>query len=298
MNAIELKEFTKYYGKTRGVDGISLTVEEGDFFGFIGPNGAGKSTTIRTLLGLIERTSGMARVLGREAAKGNTAILAEVGYLPSEVQFYPGMRVRDVLRFSAALRGRACAQRAKRLCERLELDDAKRVETLSLGNRKKVGIVCAMQHRPRLYILDEPTSGLDPLMQREFYALLREQNEQGATVFLSSHVLSEVQRHCRHAAVIRAGRLLACGSVAELSHTGAKRVTLHGVDKPPALDGVRDAASSPDGVSFLYSGAPEPLLRALCALPVADVTITEPDLEEIFLHYYEKGETLHDNFPA
>ena len=138
MNAIELQGLTKYYGRVCGVDGISLTVQEGDFFGFIGPNGAGKSTTIRTLLGLIGRTSGTARVLGRDAAKGNTAILAEVGYLPSEVQFYPGMRVRDVLRFSAALRGRDCASRAKRLCERLELDETKRVETLSLGDRKKV----------------------------------------------------------------------------------------------------------------------------------------------------------------
>ncbi len=298
MNAIELQGLTKYYGRVCGVDGISLTVQEGDFFGFIGPNGAGKSTTIRTLLGLIGRTSGTARVLGREAAKGNTAILAEVGYLPSEVQFYPGMRVRDVLRLSAALRGRDCASRAKRLCERLELDETKRVETLSLGNRKKVGVVCAMQHQPRLYIMDEPTSGLDPLMQREFYALLREENERGATVFLSSHVLTEVQRYCRHAAVIRAGRLLACGSVAELSHTGAKRVTLRGVDGAPALGGVRDAARTPDGVTFLYSGAPKLLLRALCALPVEDVTITEPDLEEIFLHFYEKGETRDDNFPA
>ncbi len=298
MNAIELEHLTKYYGKTRGVDDISLTVEEGDLFGFIGPNGAGKSTTIRVLLGLIGRTSGAARVLGREASKSNTAILADVGYLPSEVWFTPGMRVREVLRFSAALRGKDCAAEAKRLCERLELDEAKRVETLSLGSRKKLGVVCALQHRPRLYIMDEPTSGLDPLMQREFYALLEERSAQGATVFLSSHVLSEVQRHCRHAAVIRAGRLLAAGSVEQLGHTGAKRVTLRGVSQAPALPGVRGAAGGPEGVSFLYSGAPGPLLGALSALPVTDVTIAEPDLEEIFLHYYEKEAERHDDFSA
>lgn len=300
MNAIEMNGLTKYYGKTRGIEGLSLCVPKGDFFGFIGPNGAGKSTVIRTLLGLISPTGGSAAIFGKSIEAHKTQLLGEIGYLPSETMFYSSMRVRDVLKLSGKLRKKDCASEAKRLCERLELDPARQVRELSLGNRKKVGIVCALQHRPALYILDEPTSGLDPLIQREFYRLLQERAEEGATVFLSSHVLSEIQRYCRHAAVIREGRLLACDSVEKLGHTGAKRVSLRGITKMPALEGIRDLKAEADSVSFLYSGEPEPLLKALSALPLSDLTITEPDLEEVFLHYYTwhvapKAQTVREN---
>ena len=288
MKAIETSGLTKSYGRARGIVDVDLSVEEGDFFGFIGPNGAGKSTTIRTLLGLIAPSGGSARVLGCDIVTGRREILAQVGYLPSETAFYRGMRVRDVLRLSAKLRHMDCSAEAGRLCERLELDPSRRVEELSLGNRKKVGIVCALQHCPRLYILDEPTSGLDPLMQREFFALLEERCRGGATVFLSSHVLSEVQRHCRHAAVIREGRLLAMDSVEKLGHTDARRVTLRGVHELPPLPELRDARAGQDGVTFLYGGDMPTLLGTLAGMPVTDVTITEPDLEEVFLHYYAK----------
>ena len=288
MKAIETSGLTKSYGRARGIVDVDLSVEEGDFFGFIGPNGAGKSTTIRTLLGLIAPSGGSARVLGCDIVTGRREILAQVGYLPSETAFYRGMRVRDVLRLSAKLRHMDCSAEAGRLCERLELDPSRRVEELSLGNRKKVGIVCALQHSPRLYILDEPTSGLDPLMQREFFALLEERCRGGATVFLSSHVLSEVQRHCRHAAVIREGRLLAMDSVEKLGHTDARRVTLRGVHELPPLPELRDARAGQDGVTFLYGGDMPTLLGTLAGMPVTDVTITEPDLEEVFLHYYAK----------
>ena len=290
MKAIETSGLTKSYGRARGIVDVDLSVEEGDFFGFIGPNGAGKSTTIRTLLGLIAPSGGSARVLGCDIVTGRREILAQVGYLPSETAFYRGMRVRDVLRLSAKLRRMDCSAEAGRLCERLELDPSRRVEELSLGNRKKVGIVCALQHSPRLYILDEPTSGLDPLMQREFFALLEERCRGGATVFLSSHVLSEVQRHCRPAAVIREGRLLAMDSVEKLGHTDARRVTLRGVHELPPLPELRDARAGQDGVTFLYGGDMPTLLGTLAGLPVTDVTITEPDLEEVFLHYYAKEE--------
>ena len=294
MKAIKTDGLTKYYGKHRGIEGISLSVDEGDFFGFIGPNGAGKSTTIRTLMGLLSPTGGTAEIFGMDVCKNTTGILSEVGYLPSEAVFYGGMRVRDILRLSADLHKKDCTEEAKRLCERLELDPSRKIDELSLGNRKKVGIVCAMQHRPRLYVLDEPTSGLDPLMQREFYSLLSERNKEGATVFLSSHILSEVQKYCSRAAVIRDGRILICDSVEKLGHTGAKRVVLAGVSDVPDLEGVRDIKKEQDGVSFLYSGKADLLLKMLSALPVADVTISEPDLEEIFMHYYAKEENRND----
>ena len=295
MNAIMTDALTKYYGKARGIVGVNLSVEEGDFFGFIGPNGAGKSTTIRTLLGLIAPTGGSAEIFGKDIGKQRTGILADIGYLPSETMFYGGMRVKDVLRLSARLRKADCSEEAGKLCERLELDTSRKIDELSLGNRKKVGIVCALQHRPKLYILDEPTSGLDPLMQREFYCLLQERNEDGATVFLSSHVLSEVQRYCKHAAVIREGRLLACDSVEKLGHTGAKRVTLRGVTNVPELEHIRDVKTSADAVSFLYGGKADLLLRELSKLPITDITIAEPDLEEIFMHYYAKEDGGNDD---
>ena len=290
MKAIETIHLTKYYGKARGIADICLSVEEGDFFGFIGPNGAGKSTTIRTLLGLITATDGSASIFGQDIQTQKTTLLGEIGYLPSETMFYHGMRVKDVLRLSAELHKKDCGEEAKTLCRRLDLDVSRKIDELSLGNRKKVGIVCAMQHKPRLYILDEPTSGLDPLMQREFFALLQERSREGATVVLSSHILSEVQRYCRHAAVIREGRILVADSVEKLGHTGAKRVTLRGVDKAPALPHIRDMETLPDAVSFLYSGEAGVLLNSLASLPVTDVTIAEPDLEEVFLHYYREEE--------
>lgn len=290
MKAIQTNNLTKYYGNFRGIIDVNLSVEEGDFFGFIGPNGAGKSTTIRTLLGLISATGGSAEIWGQDIRRHQTELLADIGYLPSETMFYNGMRVRDILRLSADLRKKDCTEEANLLCDRLSLDTSKKIDELSLGNRKKAGIVCAMQHKPKLYILDEPTSGLDPLMQREFYSILTERNKAGATVFLSSHILSEVQRYCRHAAVIREGRLLITDSVENLMVTGAKRITLQGVNSLPALENVRDVKLGNDTVSFLYSGKPDLLLKAMAQLPLKDITIAEPDLEEIFMHYYAKGE--------
>ena len=288
MDAIKTNGLTKYYGKVRGIADVNLAVTEGDFFGFIGPNGAGKSTTIRTLLGLISPTSGSAHVLGKDVTKQRTEILSEVGYLPSETNFYHGMRVSEILTLSAKLHKKDCKQEAATLCERLSLDTTRKIEELSFGNRKKVGIVCALQHKPRLYILDEPTSGLDPLMQKEFYTILQERNEAGATVFLSSHVLSEVGRYCKRAAVIREGRLLVTDTVDRLSHTGIKRVTLRGATAMPALESACDIKTEQDTLTFLYGGGTRELLAALSNADFEDFTVTDPDLEEVFMHYYTK----------
>lgn len=292
MDAVTATKLTKFYGKARGIVDLDLSVAPGEFFGFIGPNGAGKSTTIRTLLGLISPTSGRAMIFGRDVARERVAVLQDVGYLPAEALFYPGMRVKDVLRLSADLRKKNCAAEAGLLCERLRLDPARKADELSFGNRKKVAIVCALQHRPRLLVLDEPTSGLDPLMQKEFFDILRERNRAGATILLSSHVLSEIRRNCNRAAILREGRLIACGSVDALAKTSARRVAVRGQVDVTSLTGVRDLRATGDTVSFLYSGGLRELLRALSSGQVADLTVTEPDLEEIFLHYYEKdGET-------
>ena len=290
MNAIQMEGLTKFYGSSRGILDLDLTLQEGEFYGFIGPNGAGKSTTIRTLLGLIRKTRGSARVLGKDIAKEKGQILAETGYLPSEAVFYPDMRGRDLIRLSADLHRKDCKKTSEELCERLQLDPSRRIGELSFGNRKKLAVICALQHNPRLCILDEPTGGLDPLMQREFFEILKERNRQGMTVFLSSHILSEIQRFCSRAAIIREGRIIASGSVEELARTNAKRISIRGSFDPSGLPDVRDLQRSDDTVSFLYGGDINLLLARLGKDPILDLTISEPDLEEIFLHYYTKGE--------
>lgn len=289
MEVIKTTKLTKYYGKARGIIDLDLSVEEGDFFGFIGPNGAGKSTTIRTLLGLLKPSGGRAEIFGKDIMEHRTEVLKEIGYLPSEAVFYPGMRVRDVLKLSAGLRKADCRSEMKKLCERFRLDMDKRVEELSFGNRKKTGIVCALQHRPKLLILDEPTSGLDPLMQREFFAVLQERKKEGTAVFLSSHILSEIQRNCTRAAIIREGRLVACDRVEILAKSNTKRVSVHGKVRGEFLPGIRDLQETEESSSFLYSGNIRELLSALAASDITDVTIAEPDLEEIFMHYYSEG---------
>lgn len=287
MLAIETVNLSKSYGKARGIIGVDLAVEEGDFFGFIGPNGAGKSTTIRTLLGLIKADGGSAKIFGKDVWEQKTHILAECGYLPSETQFYPSQKVRDVLELASRVRGVDCAKKAKELCDRLMLDPERKVQDLSFGNRKKVAIVAALQHNPKLLILDEPTSGLDPLMQHEFFEILKEYNSVGTTVFLSSHVLSEIQKYCLNAAIIREGRLLLSSSVENLTHTQAKRVQIQGDVDLTGLKQVSGLESKDGALSFLYAGEMKELLELLARSNVKDLIVSEPSLEEIFMHYYK-----------
>lgn len=287
---IEIKNLTKSYGTARGINDINFCVKKGDIFGFVGPNGAGKSTTIRTTLGLIKPDSGFSKVFGKEIYKGNVDVLKNVGYMPSEAMFYPNMKVDEIIKLSQDIHKKDCSDYADELCERLQVDRKKKIDQLSLGNRKKVSIVCAMQHKPELYILDEPTSGLDPLMQKEFFNLLIERNNEGATILLSSHILTEVQRYCNRVAIIREGNIVTVDSIEELSASKSKKVRLVGANEIIKLDGMSAIAISEEEQSFLYNGEVERLIKELGKIHFEDITIEEPSLEEIFINYYEKGE--------
>lgn len=222
-NIIEINKLTKTYGKHRGIEDITLSIQEGEIFGFIGPNGAGKSTTIRCLLSLIYPTSGSASIFGADCIKNASEIAKEVGYLPSEVFYYDNMKVKDLLNYSASFYKKDCKKKIRELCDVLELDTGRKIEDLSFGNRKKVGIVQGLLHSPKLIILDEPTSGLDPLMQKKFFDLIQEENRNGATVFFSSHILSEVQKMCDRVGFIKEGKLIKLDTMASLKEDSYKR---------------------------------------------------------------------------
>ena len=307
--AILTRHLTKRYGKARGIEDVNLTVRQGEIFGFIGPNGAGKSTTIRTLLGLIRKTGGEASILGLDCERDRTRILEQVGYLPSEVFYYDGMRARDLLKYAAGFYRTDCSERIKELSTRLGLNLDQKVEDMSLGNRKKVGIVQGLMHSPKLIILDEPTSGLDPLVQRAFFDLIREEHARGATVLFSSHILSEVQRICDRVAIIREGRIVAVRSVAEMRRSAVKRVTLglggdcaRAVQALESMPGVRSLnpgapggeGEEVDTATFLYEGDCNALIAALAGMRLTDVEIAEPTLEEVFMHYYRSGDKDDD----
>ncbi len=286
--AIETRGLTKNYGKARGIIDVDLTVEEGEIFGFIGPNGAGKSTTIRTLLSLIRKTRGEARIFGMDCEKDREKILEQVGYLPSEVFYYEDMKAGELLNYSASFYHKDCSSKIKGLADALELDLHKKIEDMSLGNKKKVGIIQGLLHSPRLIILDEPTSGLDPLMQKTFFELIQEENRRGATVLFSSHILSEVQRICDRVAIIKEGRIISTQKISELQNNSYKKVSF--LSKGPvagfALEGAADVEISENGASFVYRGDLNSLLTALNGYPLSNIEISEPSLEEIFMHYY------------
>ena len=285
---IETKKLTKYYGKARGIIDVDMTVNEGEIFGFIGPNGAGKSTSIRTLLSLVHKTSGEARIFGLDCEKDKVKILADIGYLPGEVFYYDNMRAIDLLKYSASFYKKDCSAKIKELAELLQLELTMKIEDMSLGNKKKVGIVQGLLHSPKLIILDEPTSGLDPLMQRTFFDLIKKENEHGATVLFSSHILSEVQRICDRVAIIKEGRIISTQKISDLRQSAYKRVSFTAKDPVGdfALPGATDITTDANHVSFIYSGNCNALLTALSNLTLVNVDVTEPELEEIFLHYY------------
>jgi len=291
-NTIEIHNLTKFYGKSRGIVDVSFDVEEGEIFGFIGPNGAGKSTTIRTLLALIYPTSGSASIFGMDCIKDAPEIAKRVGYLPSEVFYYDGMKVKDLLNYSASFYKKDCSQRMKELSGRLDLDLNRKIEDLSFGNKKKVGIVQGLLHSPDLIILDEPTLGLDPLMQQIFFDLIREENRRGATILMSSHILNEVQRICSRVAIIKDGNIIKLEKISTLQETSYKRFKIETRDKLPddafRIDGVSDLKIEDNTYSFIYRGDINLIIARLAGWRLINLWADEPDLEEIFLHYYSK----------
>ncbi|MFI3176669.1 MAG: ABC transporter ATP-binding protein [Eubacteriales bacterium] len=288
MNVIETNKLTKSYGESRGIVELDLTVQEGEIFGFIGPNGAGKSTTIRTLLGLIRKTSGEATVFGMDIWTHKKEILQNVGYLPSEVFYYDHMRAVDLLEYSASFYKKDCKKRMKELADVLELDLYKKINSMSLGNKKKVGIIQGLLHSPRLIILDEPTSGLDPLIQKRFFQMVQEENQGGATILFSSHILSEVQKMCHRVAIIKEGRIIATQEIAQLKEKSFKKVVALTKEemKDFNLEGATELEQAGHTLQFLFKGDCNQLLSSLNQYELQDIQITEPDLEEIFMHYY------------
>ena len=292
MNVIEVKNLTKNYGNSRGITDVSFNVEEGEIFGFIGPNGAGKSTTIRTLLSLIYPTSGSATIFGKDCIKFSTEIKKEIGYLPSEVFYYDKMKVIDLLKYSASFYKKDCTKRITELAETMDLDLNKKIDDLSFGNKKKVGIVQGLLHEPKLIILDEPTSGLDPLMQQKFFDLLKEENKKGATILFSSHILSEVEKLCHRVAIIKEGKLIKLEKISTLKENKHKKFTIETTETIEKdffnIPGLAKLEVNDNLISFIFRGNINSILKKLSAIELTNLWIEEPDLEEIFMHYYKK----------
>ena len=292
MSIIEVNKLSKYYGKAkaRGIVDVSFNVDEGEIFGFIGPNGAGKSTTIRLFLSLIFPSSGNAKIFGKDCIEFGPEIRQEIGYLPSEVFYYEGMKVLDLLKYSASFYKKDSTKRMYELAEIMELDLKRKIDDLSYGNKKKVGIVQGLLHQPKVIILDEPTSGLDPLMQQKFFSLIKDENKRGATIFFSSHILGEVQKMCSRVAIIKDGSLVNIQDIKTLQKDNYKKIEVSAADlddKRFAVAGVSNLTKDNGGLKFFYKGDINQIMRIILEKEVSDVTIEEPTLEEIFMHYYE-----------
>lgn len=286
---LEIKHLTKYYGKVLGVKDLSLTLYEGEIFGFIGPNGAGKSTTIRSIMNLINKTEGCVLLNGKELNKDSIALKELIGYLPSEIHLYEDLTVKEMLDYHESFYKKNCHKRRLELVKRLKLDESKKIEELSLGNLKKVGIILAFMHEPKLLILDEPTSGLDPIMQQIFYDLLKEEKEKGATIFYSTHILSEISKICDRVGIIKEGKLLTIETVEELQQKNLTFVTIKSKDIVKIIKDLKlDVKANDDNViRFKNEISSDKLINILAKYKIDKLLIEEATLEDIFLHYYK-----------
>ena len=293
---LEIKNLTKYYGKVKGVENLSLSLNKGEIFGFIGPNGAGKSTTIRSIMNLINKDSGSVLFDGRELTRDDVEAKSRIGYLPSEVFLYDDLTVKGIFDHHESFyrnysRAAGIHEKRKALVARLKLDESRKIEDLSLGNLKKVGIVLALMHEPELIIMDEPTSGLDPIMQNVFYELLKEERGKGNTVFYSTHILSEVSKICDRVGIIRSGKLIRVGQVDEISDKQLTFVTVTAddVDALTAALGVKALSQEENTVRFANNMPDDELIKKLANFRIRKILIEEATLEEMFMHYYEEG---------
>jgi len=289
---IDIKDLSKYYGKARGIEHVDLQVGEGEIFGFIGPNGAGKSTTIRILMNLIFPTGGSAGIMGMDVIRESKKIKQHVGYVPSDANAYSSMDVFEFLSYCMHFyQPENGSRRITELSELFELDLHRKISDLSMGNRKKVSIVQSLLHNPKLLILDEPTTGLDPLMQANFFELLRSENRNGMTIFFSSHILSEVQMLCKRVAIIKEGKIIKLEDIDTLRKTQLRKVNIEFGDSNNAekfsVPGIEQVIARIGNIlSFMYSGEINELVAILATMKIANLTIEEPSLEEIFMHYY------------
>ncbi len=291
MKILEINKLFKSYKNVEAVKGISLEVEEKTIYGFIGPNGAGKSTTIRAIMNLINIDSGEIIISGKKLKRNEKELLETIGYLPSEVNLYPELTVDKTLKYFASFykENKNVAEKTNYLTKKLSLDLDKKIEELSLGNLKKVGLVLALMHNPKIIILDEPTSGLDPLMQNIFFELIKEEKERGATIILSTHILSEVKKTCDYVSIIKDGNIIKTDTVENLLSREYVNVSIESneIDKLKLVfKECKITKSDNHNLSFIYENSFNDLIKALVNFNIKKLTINEPSIEDIFMHYY------------
>ena len=288
-NILEIKNLTKYYGKTLAVKDLSLELKQGEIFGFIGPNGAGKSTTIRSIMNLVNKTKGEVYFLGETLTKDNLKLKEQIGYLPSEVVLYEDLTIKEMLDYHESFYKKDLNKRRKELVKKLKLEESKKIEDLSLGNQKKLGIVIALMHEPKLLILDEPTSGLDPIMQQVFYELLQEEKEKGTTIFYSTHILSEISKICDRVGFIKEGKLLKVETIKELQNKNLNIVTIKSNEIDEIIKILKLDVEKIDEITIKFKNtlSSDKLIKLLSNYKIENLLIEEPTLEDIFLHYYK-----------
>ena len=286
---IKIEGLTKYYGKTRGVEDINLTLKEGEIFGFIGPNGAGKSTTIRSIMNLINKTKGKVLIENKIFNKDDIEIKEKIGYLPSEINLYDDLTVKEMLNYHETFYKKNIHKRRDELVKILQLEEKKKIEDLSLGNLKKLGIILALMHEPKILILDEPTSGLDPIMQNVFYNLLKEEKEKGTTIFYSTHILNEVSKICDRVGIIKDGKLIKVENIEEISNKNLTFITITSNEIEKIINDLKIEVikKENDTIKFACKISHDELIKKLSNYTITKILIEEPTLEEIFLHYYK-----------